>query len=105
MTENDRCQRCFEAETITHLLIDCPYTMHAWSLLQMQPTCLADIILNKSTVELEIIAEILSELVFLKKVIPLDIIIRNIYKSYADGLCRNKSVTQLARYMLTSLAH
>ena len=26
MTDNDRCHRCFDEETINHLLLDCPYT-------------------------------------------------------------------------------
>ncbi len=105
MTENDRCQHCFEAETIRHLLIDCPYSVQVWSMLHIQPTCLADIILNINNAEIEIMAEILSELVFRKKVIPPNILIRNIYKNYAEGLCRNKSMTQLAKYMLANLAH
>ena len=73
-------------------------------MMRIQPTCLADIILNLNKAEIEIMAEILSELVFRKKVISPNILIRNIYKNYAEGLCRNKSVTQLARYMLANFA-
>ncbi len=105
MTDNDRCQCCFEEETIRHLLIECPYTKQVWTILNIQPMSLSDVILHKSIAELEILAEFLSELVFRKKVIPPSILVRNIYRSYADGLCRNKSVKQLANRCMAYLTN
>jgi hypothetical protein len=103
ITDNDRCQRCFEEETISHLLTECPFTKQVWSKLHLQPRNLAEIILDKTSAELEIITDIISELVFKKKVLQPEILLRNIYKSYAEGLCRNKQVIQLARVILTNL--
>jgi len=100
MTDNDRCIRCFEAETIHHLLISCAYTRQIWALLGKNPTCLKDILLDLSQAEIEIMAELLSELVFRKKVLPPHILLKNIYKGFADGVCKRRSVTQLAISMV-----
>ncbi len=33
MSDIDKCIRCFEKETIKHLLVECPYTKEIWNLL------------------------------------------------------------------------
>jgi hypothetical protein len=102
LTDNDRCIRCFEEETILHLLIMCPYTKQVWNTLGKNPTCLRDILNELSLPELEITAELLSELVFRKKVLPPHILLKNIYKAFADGVCWRRSVTRLATNMVNS---
>ena len=38
LSEYDTCIRCFEKETIKHLLIECPYTQEIWSTLGVDYT-------------------------------------------------------------------
>jgi hypothetical protein len=85
LSDNDRCIRCFEEETIQHLLLECPYTLDIWHKLGMQPTSLNNILLNTNKVNLEIISQFISEIVFRKKVLPTDVLIRTIYTSFATG--------------------
>jgi endonuclease/exonuclease/phosphatase (EEP) superfamily protein YafD len=102
LNDNDRCIRCFAEETITHLLIDCPYTQEIWLKLGINPTSLTDILMWADKVNIEIISQFLSEIVFRKKVLPIDVLIRTIYTSFSKGLCRNKKVIDRANLALNS---
>jgi len=106
ISTNDRCIRCFEEETIQHLLIDCNYTKAVWNLLGWNPLTLYDILEELNNAQLEIAADIIKDIVFGKKVIPPTVLVKNIYSAYASGKCKKKSVTTLAqntleRYMNT----
>ncbi len=100
LSTNDRCVRCFEEETIQHLLLECNYTKTIWSLLGWNPLTLFDIIGGLSSTQLEIAADIVSEVVFKKKVLPPTILIKNIYSAYAVGKCQKNSVMKLANNVL-----
>jgi hypothetical protein len=93
LSDNDRCIRCFEEETITHLLLECPYTIATWQMLGMSPTTLTDILIEADPINIELISHVISELVFRKRIIPPEILIRSIIRSYSKGLCCNSKVT------------
>jgi hypothetical protein len=101
LSNNDRCLRCFEEETIQHLLIECPYTMTIWRSLGLNPLTLLDLIGDTSIAKLEIIADIISEIVFRKKIMPPETMLRMIYTTYANGKCRREKVTTLAVTVLS----
>jgi len=97
LSNNDRCVRCFEEETRHHLLIDCTYTKAIWNLLELRPQTLYDLIGNLNQVELEVMADIISEVMFRKKVLPPTILLKTIFVSYANGKCRRSAVTRYAQ--------
>jgi len=107
ISDTDRCIRCFGEETIIHLLCECPYTMEVWGRLGIFPREPSDVLDHRLTVgELEIRAELISALVFRKKVLPPEILIRSVMSSFKNGLCRNRqvkdyAVQMIARYDLT----
>jgi len=102
LSDNDRCNRCFAEETIQHLLLDCPYTKEVWRKLGINPASLNDILSNTDRVNIEIVSHFLSEIMFRKKVLPTEVLIRTTYTSYAKGLCRNKRVIELATSALNA---
>ncbi len=64
----------------------------------MLPANAAEIINGQmSRIEMEIRAEILSHLVFRKKVLAPDILIKMVMKSFEKGLSRSKGVTEHAK--------
>jgi hypothetical protein len=98
LADTDRCIRCFEEETTQHLLYECPYSREVWGRLGMLPSSATEIINGQmSRIELEIRAEILSNLVFRKKVLAPDILIKMVLKSFEKGLSRSKGVTEHAK--------
>jgi hypothetical protein len=101
LTESDRCIRCFEEETIQHLLLSCPYTTEIWDrlgIVHTDPLQLFDE--NISVVELEIRAELISELVFRKRQLSPSTLILKVFTQFSKGLSRNYKVTKYARDML-----
>jgi hypothetical protein len=97
MTDNDSCGRCFQPETIRHLLLECPYTQQVWAKLGGVPEGPLDILDGRiSQAELEIRAEFVAALVFRQHTLQPDVLIQTIMTKYSKGLCRNLSVTRLA---------
>jgi hypothetical protein len=97
LIDSDRCIRCFEEETIRHLLLDCPYTKEVWSRLGIQGSRPEDILDSKATIaELEIRAELIAAIVFRKKVIPPEVLINTTIKRYAKGLSTSRMTQQVA---------
>jgi hypothetical protein len=107
MTDDSICGRCFGVETIQHLLIQCPYAVEVWGRLGMTPTEVKDI-LNEhlSLSELEVRAELISVLVFRKKVIPPEVVIRSTMMMFHKGLSgrlktKDYASAMVARYEIT----
>jgi hypothetical protein len=102
LAESDRCIRCFEAETIRHLLYECPYSIEVWGRLGLLPHSAAEIVNGQlSRIEFEIRAELISHLVFRKKVLPPEILIRTVINSFGKGLSQGKGVKDYARMLIT----
>jgi hypothetical protein len=64
LSDNDRCHRCFAEETISHLLLECPYTIDVWHKLGIDPTSLNDLLTAVAKADYEILSYFISELVF-----------------------------------------
>ncbi len=102
LADSDRCIRCFEAETISHLLYECPYSKEVWGRLGLLPRSTAEIVNGQlSRAEFEIRAEIISNLVFRKKVLPPEILIRSVINSFANGLSQGKGVQDHAKMLIS----
>ncbi len=100
LSDTDRCIRCFECETIRHLLLDCPYTKEVWSRLGLAADTPGDILKDNINVgELEIIAEVISALVFRKQILPPDVLIRSTIYKFKEGLSKQSKTQSLAANM------
>ena len=92
------CIRCFEKETIKHLLLECPYTQEVWRTLGVDYTHTKNVIgVGEPREELEIRADFLSALVFRKGILPPNTLINMTYLKYSKGLCKNNKVNELAQ--------
>jgi hypothetical protein len=97
LSDHDTCIRCFEKETIKHLLMECPYTQEIWSTLGVDYTQTNKVIgVGMTKEELEIQADLLSSIVFKKGILPPNILIELTYLKYSKGLCKNTKVKDLA---------
>ncbi len=89
----DTCIRCFETETIQHLLTECPYSRLVWDRLGVEPGLMNILDTDLSQSAFEIRAEIVNLLVFRKVLMPPDVLIQVVMKAYADRLCYKRAVT------------
>jgi len=97
LSDIDTCIRCFEKETIKHLLMECPYTQEIWSTLGVDHAQIKDVAGTRMTKEeLEIHADLLSSIVFRKGTLPPNTLIEITYLKYSKGLCKNTKVKDLA---------
>jgi hypothetical protein len=107
LTDSDRCIRCFGEETIRHLLLECPYTREIWSRLGVAHNRPEDIINGDLTIgELEIRAELITAIVFRKRTLPPEVLLRTTIELYDKGISRVRKTQQLAmaiyaRYQIT----
>jgi hypothetical protein len=87
LSESNLCKRCFEVETITHLLRDCTYTRKVYSLLGIDTDDINEIIgINLSRGELEIRVDFIGYLVFRQHTMPPEILVQTTLERYAKGL-------------------
>jgi hypothetical protein len=97
LSEIDTCIRCFEHETINHLLFQCPYSQIVWTKLGITVVNFTSILHGDlAEVEIELRCAIIDMLVFRKTQIPPAILIENVLKSYATGLSKKKKMTDFA---------
>ncbi len=97
LSDHDTCIRCFEKETIKHLLTECPYTQEIWNTLGIDYTRTNNVIGAEMTrEELEIHADLISSIVFKKGILPPNILIELTYLKYSKGLCKNTKVKDIA---------
>jgi hypothetical protein len=101
LSEIDPCIRCFEKETIKHLLTECPYTHGIWLLLGIIANDTKTVLGTHLTkAELQMHADLLSSIVFRKIALPPTTLIELTYIKYSKGLCRNNKVKEMARTMI-----
>ena len=101
LSDIDTCIRCFEKETIKHLLAECPLTHDVWVLLEINANDTKTVLGTHLTKEeLEIHADLLSSIVFRKNTLPPTTLIELTYLKYSKGLCRNNKVKEMARAMI-----
>jgi hypothetical protein len=90
LTESDTCRRCFQKETIHHLLRTCPYSLEVFKLIGINITDntndneLLGVALSSSAFEVR--ADLLISLVFRLQVIPPEVLVKVTFEKYAKGL-------------------
>jgi hypothetical protein len=98
LSDIDTCIRCFEKETIKHLLMECPYTQEVWRSLGINPNDIKAVTgAHLTREELEIHADLLSSIIFRKNTMPPNILIELTYLKYSKGICRNNKIKELAK--------
>jgi hypothetical protein len=101
MTDIDTCIRCFEKETIKHLLVECPYTKEIWNQLGMDSNDIKNVIGTHLTKEeLKMHADLLSSIVFRKNTLPTTTLMELTYLKYSKGLCRNNKIKDIAKSVI-----
>jgi hypothetical protein len=101
LTENDRCKRCFEKETIYHLLMECSYTQSVYKILRINTNDILDIIgidLNKAAFEIR--CDFLGYLLFRQKAIAPDILVKMTLDKFAKGLTKRAAIEREAKRLL-----
>jgi hypothetical protein len=103
LADFDTCIRCFETETINHLLHNCPYSQTVWNLLGINADSLTSILDSSITDhEFEFRCAIVDLICFRKALTPPNKVIENTVNSYARGLSKKKKITEYAASMSTS---
>jgi hypothetical protein len=98
LSDDDTCRRCFEKETIEHLLTDCAYSRAVYRLLQVDYSDRAEILgVDLVTGALEIRSDIICYLVFRQGNIPPEILVRTTLEKYAKGISYKKNVAKIAK--------
>jgi len=101
LTDTNLCKRCFQVETIHHLLMECPYTQSVYSLLGIQGYDVNEILgVDLTPAALEIRADILGFLLFRQRSLPPEILISSTYDRYAKGLVDKIAVKRVAELAL-----
>jgi hypothetical protein len=102
LADSDRCIRCFSEETIKHLLYECPYTQEVWGRLGLFPNTASDVInATMSKHEFEIRAELINQLVFRKKILPPEVLVRVVITSFKKGLSKSKGLQDHAASLIS----
>jgi hypothetical protein len=98
LADDNLCGHCFGIETIRHLLIECPYSVEVWGRLGVMPTEIAGVVNEDlSLSELEIRAELINMLVFRKKVLPPEVLIRSVLTQFQKGLSERAKTREYAK--------
>jgi hypothetical protein len=101
LSDTDTCIRCFNTETINHLIKECTFSKNVWDLLGANHANINDILdptLSES--EFEIRCAIIEMLVFRKVQMPPHKMVEVIFKKYACGLSKKKKLTDFAKNKL-----
>ena len=102
LTDSDRCIRCFGEETIKHLLYECPYSVEIWNRYGLFPVSANQVLDSQlSHSQMEIMAELISALVFRKKVLPPEVVLHSVITSFKKGLSTNSRTTEYAAALVT----
>jgi hypothetical protein len=103
MSDNDRCIRCFEQETISHLLYECPYSREIWSRLQIDTRNknITDILnVNCSDATFEIRATLIELLLFKKVQMAPNAMIKITVEKFAYGLSKKGHIKRATANIL-----
>jgi len=102
LSDIDTCIRCFDTETIQHLLTQCPFSSSVWNLLGINHATINDILdFSLTESEFEIRCAIVEMLVFRKLQMPPNKIVEVMFKKYASGLSKRKKLIDYAKTKLS----
>ncbi len=105
MSDSDRCRRCFDKESIVHLLTECAYSWAVYSILGLNDDALENILgIGLNRYELEIRADLLNYLIFQQRMIPPKILVRSTLEKYSSGLVDNRKMVSLAKQYLEQIS-
>jgi hypothetical protein len=95
MIEDDTCHRCFQLETINHLLLECPYSVAVWDIMGIPCGRATEILHGELTThEFETRADIISSLVFRKRTLDPRVLVHTTLAKYSRGLSWTKGLQQ-----------
>jgi len=101
MTQNDKCRRCFEVETIQHLLTECHYTNAVLRMLGVNTNSTGEVLgINLGKAALEIRADIINYLIFRQHVMAPEILIRTTLEKFAKGISYRMMVEKEAQRLM-----
>ncbi len=101
LSDNDQCKRCFEKETILHLLTECPYSKATYELLGINGGDIHEVLgVDLSFSMLEIRADILNYLIFRQHMMPPEVLVRTTLEKYKKGLVNKNSVRKAAERLM-----
>ncbi len=104
LSDNDRCRRCFDKETIIHLLMDCPYTQSVYSLLRINSDDIQEVLgVDLSSAKLEIRCDIIDYLVFRQHTMQPEVLIKSTLEKYRKGLAIRNKIKKSAEQILRQL--
>jgi hypothetical protein len=96
MSDTEYCRRCFEKETITHLLMECAYTRSVYDFLQLSDfEEVLGVDLAKDALEIRI--DFICYLVFRQNTLPPEILVRTTLEKFAKGLSVKPKVGKIAK--------
>ncbi len=103
MSNIDTCIRCFAQETREHLISHCPYTIQVWNEYGIVNPTLRNILCSEiNDAEFEFRSALLETIVFRKQHIPPEIVITTIINRYAQGLVKNRKITDYAKMKIAT---
>jgi zinc-binding in reverse transcriptase len=101
LAESEQCIRCFQKETIEHLLQSCPYSVEVWKILGVSTARIEDLIgVGLNAGALEIRADLISKLVFSKGVLPPEVLVKVLLEKFAKGIVYKGNSLAIARELL-----
>ncbi len=104
MTESDRCKRCFEKETISHLLSECMYTKAVYGILNINSDDVNEILgVHLGKAALEIRCDIISYIVFRQQSLLPETLVRTTLEKYAKGVVNRPGVQKVAKVKLRQI--
>jgi hypothetical protein len=104
LSESDKCRRCFEIETIQHLLCDCPYTREVFSLIGINSQDINEILgVSLGRSDLEIRADFLNYLIFRQHILPPEILVQTTLEKFEKGLAGIGKMSRVAGARLRAL--
>jgi hypothetical protein len=104
MADSDICRRCFEPETLTHLLLECPYSIETYNKAGLRQVTIESVLgsgLGQNA--FEIWSELLLSIVFKLHVMPPEILVQSTWRNFANGMNFKPNIQKLAERMLRQL--
>jgi exonuclease III len=104
MADSDTCRRCFEKETLKHLLLECPYSIATFRQAGLNEVSIESVLgtaLGQNA--LEIWSEIILSVVFRLHVMPPNILVTSTLKNFANGINFKPNIKKTAERMLRQL--
>lgn len=102
LSDSDLCRRCFEKETIMHLLTDCSYTKMVLSICEIDVDDVQEVLgVGLSKPHLEIWCDILNFLIYRQHIMPPWVLVKSTLEKFKKGVAKRGSIQKTAEYLLS----